>query len=109
MYLDLHAHTSKKSCFIYGNNTSSEAELIKTMLFPKLISQNCINFEFSECSFAQSLDNTPDADGLTRDGSGRSVAQKVTGLPYCYTLECNYATGVRSNKLGLRFDVAKGE
>ena len=74
MFLDLHAHANKKACFVFGNNTSEEEELVATMLFPKLISMNCINFEFNECSFAPSLDTTPEADGSLRDGSGRSVA-----------------------------------
>lgn len=38
-------------------------------------------------------------DGMSREGSGRVAIMKETGLPNCYTLECNYASGKRINHL----------
>lgn len=43
------------------------------------------------------------ADGLSREGCGRvAIMQACGGLPNCYTLECNYATGRRINYISAR-------
>lgn len=48
-------------------------------------------------------------DEYSRAGSGRCGIYKATGLVHCYTLECNYATGRRVNRLSQRVDKATGE
>jgi len=35
----------------------------------------------------------------SREGSGRVALFRASGLPHCYTLECNYYTGKRTNIL----------
>lgn len=61
------------------------------MLFAKLVSMNCLNFDFAECSFAEKLMSVKDKGcGLSREGSGRVAVYKATGLVRCYTLECNF-------------------
>ena len=108
MYVDLHAHASKKGCFMFGNSLHGEA-MLKAMLLPKLISMNTLNFDFIECSFADKLMNVKDRkDGLSRDGCGRVSIMKMTGLPNCYTLECNYASGRRINHLAPKFSKVTG-
>lgn len=44
-YLDLHGHTSKKGCFIYGNFNDFLGQ-VEAFLIPKLIEVNCPNFDF---------------------------------------------------------------
>jgi len=53
------------------------------MLFPKLVSLNCLNFDFIECSFSEGMMNVKDkGDGLSREGSGRVGVYKATGGSY---------------------------
>lgn len=76
------------------------------MLIPKLMSLNCVNFDFRECNFQDEKLNVKDKKGDSRDGSGRAVIFRETGSsPLTYTFEANYATGLRINTLQPRFDV----
>lgn len=45
-YIDLHAHPQRKGNFIYGNSMESKEEQIETQLFPKLLSLNCVEFDY---------------------------------------------------------------
>ena len=79
------------------------------MLLPKLISMNSLNFDFIECSFSDKLMTVKDKkDGLSREGCGRVTINKMTGLPNCYTLECNYASGRRINHLAPKVNKETG-
>ena len=44
MYLDLHAHPANKGNFIFGNAIFDYVDQVESHLFPKILSQNCINF-----------------------------------------------------------------
>jgi len=80
------------------------------MLIPKLMSLNCVNFDFRECSFMDEKNNVKDKNGDSRDGSGRAVIFRETNSnPLTYTFEANYATGIRINTLSARFDVETGK
>jgi len=46
MYLDLHAHPAYKGNFIFGNAIYEFIGQVESQLYPKVLSQNCINFEF---------------------------------------------------------------
>jgi hypothetical protein len=84
---------------MFGNALTGDNQL-KNVLFPKLVSLNSINFDYSECCFADKLMNCKDRkDGLSREGCGRVSLFKATGNPLCYTLECNYASGKLKNTL----------
>jgi hypothetical protein len=100
VYVDLHAHASKKGCFMLGNALKGEDQLTN-MLLPRLVSMNSLNFDMSECCFSDKMMTVKDKkDGLSREGSGRVGIMKATdGLPNCYTLECNYASGKKLNTL----------
>ena len=109
LYIDLHGHASKKGCFIFGNNLKGEQQA-QNMLFPRLISLNSLNFDFQECSFSEKLMNAKDGgSGLSREGSGRVGIYKATGLVNCYTLECHYQTGRRTNILTPKMILETGE
>lgn len=84
---------------MFGNNLTGE-DALKAMLLPKLMSMNSLNFDFHECSFSDKMMNVKDKkDGLSREGCGRVSIGRLTGLPNCYTLECNYASGRTINRL----------
>ena len=43
-YFDLHAHGTKKGCFMYGNALTDFIDQVESNVFCKLIATNCINF-----------------------------------------------------------------
>jgi hypothetical protein len=70
------------------------------MMIPKLMSLNSINFDFNQCNFSDEKNNVKDKNGDSREGSGRAVMFKELGFnPLSYTLEANYATGLKINSL----------
>ncbi len=80
------------------------------MLLPKLISMNSLNFDFLECSFSDKMMKCKDKkDGLSREGCGRVSIGKLTDIPNCYTLECNYASGRTINRLTPKVIKATGQ
>lgn len=94
---------------MFGNALTGDNQL-KNVLFPKLVSLNGINFDYSECSFADKMMNCKDKkDGLSREGCGRVSLYKATGNPLCYTLECNYASGKLKNTLSAKIDKKTGQ
>ena len=46
LYLDLHAHASKRGCFIYGNVMDSIDDQVQNMLYCRLIALNTPNFDY---------------------------------------------------------------
>lgn len=99
VYVDIHAHATKRGCFMFGNSLQGQPQLTN-MLLPRCVSLNSLNFDFDECCFADKMMDIVDKkDGLSREGSGRVAMMKATGLANCYTLECNYASGNRINRL----------
>ena len=50
-----------------------------------------------------------DHDGTTRDGCGRVAVNQMSGLPNCYTLECNYASGRRINQIAQKLIIETQE
>jgi hypothetical protein len=88
---------------VFGNSNPDPEQHIQQMLLPKLMSLNCVNFDFQECSFNDEANNKKDLKGDSREGSGRAAIYKMTALPICYTLEGNYATGHRINTLQPRY------
>ena len=51
LYVDFHAHCTKRGCFIFGNTCASPDTQYEAMLIPKLMSLNSVNFDFRECNF----------------------------------------------------------
>ncbi len=99
-YFDLHAHASKKGCFLFGNSLDY-ANQIENCLLTKLISMNSEHFDYENCVFSERNMYAKDkSDGLSKEGSGRVALYKSTNLTHCYTVECNYNAGRKSNLLG---------
>jgi hypothetical protein len=98
LYVDLHGHATKKGCFVYGNYMEFTKE-IESFLFAKLMAINCINFDYEGSNFTEKNMRAKDKRGLSKEGSGRVALFKNSGLPRCYTLECNFNTGKVINNI----------
>ncbi len=95
-YLDLHAHASKKGCFIYGNQLESLDDQVTNKLFPLLVGMNSPFFEYGACNFTEKnmkMKDKRDRGGASKEGSGRVAIYRQTGLLHSYVLECNYNKG----------------
>ena len=81
-------------------------------MLPKLLSMNCVNFDLRECNFDDTVHNKKDKKGDSRASSGRATIFRETGMgdvPYCFTLEGNYATGLRINTLQPRWSTEEAK
>jgi hypothetical protein len=100
-YVDLHAHSNKRGCFLFGNALRDSAAMVDNVLYAKLVEQNCRWFDFDGCLFSQDNMQRKDSRDTTvgKAGSGRVATYRLTGLTHVYTLECNYNMGKRANRL----------
>eukprot|EP01042_Synura_sphagnicola_P001718 gene1718-2016_t len=103
LYLDLHAHSSKRGCFIYGNVMDSLEDQVQNQLFCKLIALNTPHFDYDGCLFSREhmsrIDPGEAESGLSAEGSGRVSTYLHHRLIHSYTLECNYNTGKTGNEV----------
>lgn len=100
MYLDLHAHASKKGCFIYGNVVDTFEDQVQNQLFCRLIAMNTPHFDYDGCLFSRDhMTRTDPGDGMTAEGSSRVSTYLNHRLIHSYTLECNYNTGKIGNEV----------
>lgn len=108
MFVDFHAHCSKRGCFIYGNTSDDSTQQAEAKLIPKLMSLNSVNFDFRSSCFADAKNNVRDWQGEGRCGSSRAVIHRATDSnPLVFTLEANYAKGKNINNLKYRYDISK--
>lgn len=99
IYIDLHAHASKKGCFCFGNTMDFHSQ-VEALVFPKLLSMNSALFEYEACDFSEMNIRVNEKDNIAdKMGAGRVAIYKQTGLIRCYTLECNYNSGTIRNVL----------
>ncbi|KAH8043908.1 hypothetical protein JL720_17254 [Aureococcus anophagefferens] len=75
LFVDLHAHATKRGVFIYGNHIDDEARQPR----------------------AHALRDRADAGGASAEGAARVAVLRYTGLDRAYTLECNYNSGRLTN------------
>jgi hypothetical protein len=102
MYLDLHAHASKRGCFIYGNVVDSFNDQVQNQLFCRLIALNTPHFDYEGCLFSKDhMTRIDPGDGMTAEGSSRVYSYLAHKLIHSYTLECNYNTGRICNEIPL--------
>ena len=99
MFMDFHAHASKKGVFVFGNSLENHEKQVEAVLLAKLISMNSLNFDFSECNFSDKIMNKVDKNGESREGTGRVAIYQATGIAHCYTIECNYHNGKKINHI----------
>ena len=103
VYLDFHAHASKRGCFIYGNVLDSAEDQIQNQLYCKLIAMNSAHFDYEGCLFSRDhmtrIDPGDQAKGLTAEGSGRVSMYLAHKIIHSYTIECNYNTSRVGNEI----------
>lgn len=101
LYLDLHAHATKRGCFLYGNHLPDLHDQVTNLQFARMVTLNTPYLEFGACNFSEknmSLKDRRDK-GVSKEGCGRVALYRATGLIHCYTLECNYNTGRECNAI----------
>lgn len=98
LYLDLHAHATKKGCFCFGNTLDFRSQ-VESHIFPKLLSMNSSLFEYESCDFSEKNIKVKEKETNNKEGAGRVAIYKATNLANCYTLECNYNSGKIRNIL----------
>ena len=100
-YIDLHAHATKRGCFLYGNAIHNDFEkMVDNVLYAKLVAANTKWFDFNGCVFTErNMYGRDRRDGLSKAGSGRVSVYKMTDLTFVYTLECNYNMGKVVNRV----------
>lgn len=81
MYVDLHAHATKRGCFFYGNFLNNEQDQVENMLYPRLVAINSPHLDFEHCLFSEkNMHATDKRDGMSKEGSGRVALYTATGL-----------------------------
>lgn len=103
LYIDLHGHSRKKNCFVYGCDVALQPEKwtkyepimspeeltarrIFSRIFPKVLSMvsNCHTggyFSFKDCSFKVQK---------SKAGTGRVISWKTFGIQAAYTVELSF-------------------
>jgi cytosolic carboxypeptidase protein 5 len=71
MFVDFHAHASKKSGFMFGNCLQNKEAQADNITFAKLVAMNCLNFDMTECNFSDRIMSVKDRNGQSREGSSR--------------------------------------
>lgn len=89
-YLDLHAHASKKSCFVFGNSLEN-ARAQEIEVFAKLLELNSQYFDYQDSDFSEKSMKAKDPkDHHSKEGSGRVAFYKSIDLTHSYTIESSY-------------------
>ena len=52
-FIDMHAHASKRGCFLFGNALPEHIHQIENVLYAKLAEQNSVYFDFDNSNFSE--------------------------------------------------------
>lgn len=99
--VDLHAHATKRGCFLFGNAPASPAHRVQTQLLAALIAAHSPHFDFDACEFSRRKETAVPGSArvaLRRyglcDARGHQHDDRGTWPPpHAYTIECNYNQG----------------
>ena len=84
MFCDLHAHSKKENCFIYGCNLAASGGFTswtKVRLFPKVFASMTPFFSYPDCKFKVEPE---------KQGTGRVVVWKEFSVTNSFTLESSF-------------------
>jgi len=90
LFVDLHGHSRKKDCFMYG----CESRSLEERVFPSLMANECDFFKFSSCNFAVQK---------SKARAARVVVNKEFGIQSCYTLEAAFSGASVGRLAGKQF------
>jgi len=86
-YIDLHAHASKRGCFMYGNYLENDDEQAQNVLFARLMAINSAHFDFEACNFTErNMYSVDRKEGLSKEGSGRVALYKALGIIHWFDI-----------------------
>jgi len=105
MYVDFHARCSKRGSFLHDNTIADPSLKYESMMIPKLMSLNCVNFDFRECIFSDEKSKLKNPNDDKEGQVLSSIFKETTNNPFTYTFDINYTTGLRINNLAWRYDV----
>jgi hypothetical protein len=92
-YIDLHAHSTNKNAFIYGNHHNDEPRMEAQWIFPRLMAMHSEDF---------SIDNTDFNSDKMKAGTGRRTLSLVLEpKAQIYTLEVSFFSYVTENGAGV--------
>eukprot|EP00941_MAST-03F_sp_MAST-3F-sp1_P000293 g293.t1 len=94
-FIDLHAHATKRGCFMFGNHLPTLQDQVNNVLFAQLVALNSLFLDPLSCSFEAKNMIAVDKRGDSKDGCGRVGIYNLTKCNHCYTLEANYNNGSR--------------
>lgn len=83
----------QRGCFLYGNHLEALADQVENVAYARFCALHSAHMDVAGSVFTAGLMRARDGKGESRDGSGRVGIFELTGIPMCYTLECNYNTG----------------
>ncbi|GKT15756.1 hypothetical protein ADUPG1_010781 [Aduncisulcus paluster] len=92
LYIDFHAHASKRGAFAYGNYfpESDKEGFIESLMYSRLVALNSGHFSHVGSTFSDKMMTSKDNYGEGREGTSRVCAFNVTRSPCIYTIEAHY-------------------
>lgn len=84
MFVDVHGHSRKKNCFMYGCSNAAKPngpDRLKERVFPLLFDKNTDSLSFKDCCFAVQKD---------RETTGRVVVWREFNVINSFTLEASF-------------------
>jgi len=98
MYVDLHAHATRRGAFLYGNKLGRPEDIAHTLTFVDQMAVRCPQFDRSGCNFTEkNMQSKGRNDSRTKQGCSRVALYALTGHTRTFTFEVNYA-GSRAGK-----------
>ncbi|CAD5111938.1 DgyrCDS1200 [Dimorphilus gyrociliatus] len=93
-YIDIHAHSTLMSGFMYGNTYDDVSRCERQAIFPKLLCQNAEDFSIQNTNFNR--------DAMKAGTGRRTLGGILDENSYCYTLEVSFYSYTPANSSTLQ-------